>query len=439
MTTQAPDKDKKELAKPRKTLVELLNDDEHKARLASILGADARSFAQNILTVYNSSEQLQKCDPESIIAACEISASINLSILPSLGHSCVVPYDGVAQWQIMWKGLIQLAHRSGQYRKTNLAHVYEGELVSYNRFSNTIVLDESKRKSGRVQGYYFFFELLNGGFHEFYWSAKECVEHGLRYSKSFQKELGKWTEDPAFKEAGGVAKWLAGKEPFLTEGSGADAMSAKTIVKNELQTWGPLETRIKELVANDQAVIGSDGRPQYIDVTAEPATAAAKPTPPPTAAKGEKPKPEVIIAWARDASGKQGVPAAQFDAWLALQPGDEAAKAAAAEKAWKSVSKKDATAAQAFAIDAETPKDSGAEEKEATFLVYSVTESDINGEPATCVRDTTEPNAVKYFCPLNGDVAKAAKGVKGTKNPLAVKFVDKPVDKTTARWITKLA
>jgi len=435
MATEAPEKSKKELAKPRKTLSELLYDDAHQKRLTSILGADARSFSQNILTVYNSSKQLQDCDPESIIAACEISASINLSILPSLGHSCVVPYDGVAQWQIMWKGLIQLAHRSGQYKKTNLAHVYEGQLVSYDRFKNVIVLDEAKKKSGRVQGYYFFFELLNGGFFEFYWSAKECVEHGLRYSKSFQAGKGKWTEDPAFEKAGSVKKWLEGKEPFLTEGSGADAMSAKSIVKNELQTWGPLETRIKELVANDQAVIGADGAPRYIDTTAEPAgepKTYATPAP-----KGAQPTPTEKIIWARDAAGKQGVSSDQFNAWLEEQPGDEAAKAGAAEVAWKKVAARQAAAVDVFAVKAKTAG-AGPQEKTVTFKVYSVVEaSEFNGEPAACIRSTDEP-AVKRYTDV-ASVIKAAHEAKTSGGYLTVKALETPSGKHVFDWITKLA
>lgn len=434
MTTKAPDKTK-DVAAPRKTLQELLNDETHRANFAALLGKDARSFAQNILTVYNGSKGLQECDPESIIAACAISASINLSILPSLGQSCVVPYkDGdrlVAQWQVMWKGLIQLAHRSGQYKGINLAHVYEGQLVRYDRFENEIVLQE-KRLSDRVEGYFFKFELLTGGTFRFYWSAKECVEHGLRYSKSFQKGLGKWTEDPAFEKAGGVKKWLAGKEHFLTEGSGTDAMSAKSIVKNETQTWGPLETRIKELVANDQAVVGADGVPKYIDTTAEPAGAAKTYTAPPMAPKGSEPPAGDQIAHFRADAVKKGVDVDRFNAWLLKQPGDQEAVAAATKVEWQRLAKKEVTPAEAFAVEAAPAG------KSATFKVHSVSESEFNGDPATCIRDTGEP-AKKYFCELNGEVARAATAAKKADADLTVKFIDKPSGKNVFPWATAAA
>lgn len=434
MTTEAP---KKELGPKRKTFPELLNDVNTQEMFKSMLGKDARAFQQNMLTVYNGSKSLAECDPESIIAACAISASINLSILPSLGQSCVVPYkDGdrlVAQWQIMWKGLIQLAHRSGQYERINLAHVYEGELVSYDKFKGIIELDEKKKRSGRVQGYYFYFKLLTGGSFEFYWSAKECVEHGLRYSKSFQKGGGKWAEDPEFEKVKTVKAWLAGKEHFLTEGSGADAMSAKTIVKNELQTWGPLETRIKEVVANDQAVLGADGKVKYIDTTAEPAAEPKTYTAPPTPT-GDQPFPAEKIKWARDAAKKQGVPHEQFDAWIAQQPGDESAKALAAETAWKSVAAKKAKAVDVFAVKTE---EAAPAEQQAAFQVSGVATADFNGNPdCYAIRDNSEP-VVKYYTDDEA-VVKAAKDAEKNEAKIVVKFVDKPTGNKTARWITKL-
>lgn len=434
MTTEAP---KKEAATRRKTLPELLNDTATQKRFADMLGKDARSFQQNILTVYNGSKSLQECDPESIIAACAISASINLSILPSLGQSCVVPYkDGdrlVATWQIQWKGIVQLAHRSGQYERINLARVYEGQLVSYDEFKGIVTLNAGGKKSDRIIGYFFFFKLANGYMHEAYWPAKKCVEHGLRYSKSFQKGLGKWSEDPEFEKAGSVKKWLAGKENFLTEGSGADGMSAKTSVKNDLNKWGPLETRIKEIMNLDQAVIGKDGTPLYIDTTSEPAgdpkTYAAPPTP-----TGDQPFPVEKINWARDAAKKQGVSNEQFNGWLEQQPGDDAAKAAAAEVAWKAVAAKKIKATDAFAVSNTEPK---VEEKNATFNVYSVASTDVDGDDATVIRDTDDPQN-KYFTDLLA-VIDAAKGAKKDETKLAVKYVDRKVEKNTIHWITALA
>lgn len=439
MTTEAPKKEDKALAGKRKTLQELLNDEGTTANFVSMLGKDARSFQQNILTVYNGSKGLQACDPESIIAACGISASINLSILPSLGQSCIVPYkDGdrlVATWQIMWKGIIQLAHRSGQYRRINLAHVYEGQLVKHDEHKGIVTLRPEKR-SDRVEGYYFWFELNSGTSMEFYWSAKKCVEHGLRYSQSFQKGGGKWTEDEEFTKAKTVKAWLAGKAHFLTEGSGADAMSAKTIVKVCLNKWGPLETRIKEIVALDQAAIGSDGKPTYIDVRPEDVERETKTyTAPPMAPKGSEPPAGDQIAHFRADAVKKGVDVERFNAWVLKQTGDQDAVAAATKVEWQRLAKKEVTAAEAFAVEA--PADKGPKEKTVAFHVGGVSDSEFNGDPATCIRSTDEP-AVKYYT-TDEAVIKAAKAAQKAGEELSVKALEKQSGKHTFGWLTQLA
>lgn len=183
------------------------------------------------------------------------------------------------------------------------------------------------------------------------------------------------------------------------------------------------------------------GLPQNLHLLADPnakpqldAPEGAKPTPPPTAAKGEKPKPEVIIAWARDASGKQGVPAAQFDAWLALQPGDEAAKAAAAEVAWKTVAAKKATANDVFAVAEKN--DAAPTEQEARFQVTGHATTDIEGDPDWySIKDGEEP-ANKYIT-KDEAIFDAAKDAKKNDNKLAVVWIPKVVGKNTLRLIVR--
>lgn len=450
MTTAAPSK---EIAKPRKTLPELLRDPGTHKRFQEMLGKNARAFEQNILTVFNSpaGKALAGCDAESIIAAAEISASINLSILPSLGQSCIVPYaeDGkpVAQWQIQWKGLVALAHRTGLYAKLHLARIYEGQLVRASRIEGEYEFNEDAKKSDRIIGYYFYFKLIGSPEkYAYYWSAKECVAHGLRYSKSFQRGVGKWTEDPEFEAAGSVKKWLAGKEHFLTEGSGADAMSAKTIVKNSLNKWGPLEVRVKEIMGLDQAAIGPDGRPTYIDAVAENEagqTVGKTYTAPPERQVGQEPTPAQKLAWCKEAAAKQGVSAEAFDAWITAQ-GDkaEAEVAESAAALWKRIQTKEIKAVDAF----KTPEAKKGEkiaakadvpgEKEAAFLVASVIPTDFEGADAWAIRDTSE-EPIKYYSD-DAAVAEAAEKAKTNGTQLAVKWVDRKVEKKAVRWITRL-
>ena len=387
--TQAPPQqsDQEGLIKKPKGLKELLDDVNIKKNFEEMLGRDARAFQSNILTVYNGSKALQECDPKSIIAAAAISASVNLSILPSLGQSCIVPYrDGdrtVAQWQIMWKGIVQLAHRTGLYRRVHLAHVYEGQLVSYDEFRGIVVLDATKKKSERVEGYYFYFELTNGYTHEAYWPARKCVAHGLRYSKSFQRGNGRWAEEPNFKA--GMPKW----DGFLTEGSGADAMALKTVVKNELNKWGPLETRVRELVAKDQAAVEPDGSTRYVDTTLAD---NGEETPGGGEATVPMPKPKELPA-----------------------PKEQPAKAGPGSSQ---------------PVDAEVPVS-------ATFRVASGATTDLNGNKVYVIR--TDEDTPRKFYTADEAIFNAAKKSKADKKEMEVYFEEREAAGVKYLWATSLA
>lgn len=218
----------------------LLNKDVVKKRFEEVLGKEGPVFAASILNVVNGSKWLQECDPKSILNAGFQAAAMKLPITPGLGQAAIVPYKGVAQFQIMVRGYIQLAHRSGQYRKMNLAEVHEGELVEYNTFTGEVKLDATKKKSDKIIGYFFFFELVNGYRHEAYWSVERCMAHGKKYSQSFKQGKGLWVENP-------------------------EVMCRKTVVKNELAKWGPLNSEMRQAMQLDQAAIKDDGTPEYID------------------------------------------------------------------------------------------------------------------------------------------------------------------------------
>lgn len=276
-------------APDRSSLKGMLADVNAKKRFEEILGKKAPGFISSIISVYQNSKQLQKVDAASIIAAAAKAAALDLPIEPSLGQAAIVPYKDQAQFQIMARGFIQLAHRTGKYRRMNLARVYEGQLVSHDRFKGTVKLDEKLKKSDKVEGYYFIFELTNGYVHETYWSAQDCVDHGWKFSKSFSLYgSGLWTEDPLMPKKsngrGGYEVLIKEFKGFVTDGSGLDAMCAKTIVKNTLVKWGPLSTDMQTAREFDQAAVTAEGKPVYIDSTAEQVDGS-------TTEKPEMPKP----------------------------------------------------------------------------------------------------------------------------------------------------
>lgn len=253
-----------------KTLKDLLGEVDVKKRFHEILGKRAGAFMSNLLSVSQGSDALQSASPSSIIAAAMKAAALDLPIEPSLGMAAIVPYNEkgkgmTAVFQIMARGFVQLALRSGQYKQINLARVYEGQLVEHDEFKGTVTLNAKLKKSDKVQGYFFFFTLTNGYECQAYWSARKCMEHGQRYSQSFYSANGKWCDDPALpKDKQGrveLDKW----DGTLTEGSGADQMSGKTIVKITLSHKGILSVDMQNGQKADQAAFDESGSERYPD------------------------------------------------------------------------------------------------------------------------------------------------------------------------------
>ena len=298
-------------------LRELLGKEDVRARLRDVLGAEAGVFASSILSVYSGSEYLQRCTPKSILNAGFQAATVKLPVIPALGYAAIVPYcnnkkgiDGKwtkvweAGFQVQWKGVVQLALRTGQYKRINLAPVYEGQLISYDQFKGVVKIDASKKLSDHVVGFYFYFSLATGYEREGYWSVVECVRHGYKYSKSFQAGNGQWVEDSNIKAPDGKFD-IAAFCGWLHEKSGTYNMAAKTVVKMDLQKWGILSADMQKAFIADQAVIDDEGRPKYIDSTATdaeslPAGEEKKPEPPKRASEAKK---EAAAAAAESATG----------------------------------------------------------------------------------------------------------------------------------------
>ncbi|GIO25357.1 recombinase RecT [Oceanobacillus sp. J11TS1] len=198
-------------------------------RFEEVLGKRANQFTASILSLYNSEKMLQKAEPMSVISSAMIAATLDLPVDKNLGYAWIVPYGGKAQFQMGYKGYIQLALRTGQYRNINVIEVYEGELQSFNRLTEEIELDFDARASDKVIGYTGFFELINGFRKTVYWSKEEIEKHKKKFSKS---DFG-WKKD-------------------------YDAMAKKTVIRNLLNKWGILSIDMQKSVVSDNKVGSSD-------------------------------------------------------------------------------------------------------------------------------------------------------------------------------------
>lgn len=218
--------------KEAKTLKGMLEMPAYKNKFNEMLGKKAAGFMSSIIAVANNNKLLAKANPATVIGAAAQAAMLDLPINQSLGFAYIVPYKGEAQFQLGYKGYIQLAQRSGQYVDIGAKTVYEGELEFKNR-----LLDKFKfgdRTGDKVIGYLAYFRLTNGFEKMLFMELDEMQAHAKRYSKSY---------------SGGTEKW--GLADFNT-------MAEKTVLKRLLSKYGPLSIesiQMSQALSNDGGVI----------------------------------------------------------------------------------------------------------------------------------------------------------------------------------------
>ena len=207
------------------------DNDAVKKNLQAMLGQKAQGFATSVLSVVNNNKLLQNAEPKSIYSSAMVAASLDLPINPNLGFAALVPYGRVCQFQIMTRGLVQLAIRSGVYARITNCDVHEGELVKADPFTDEYVFDASKKTSDKVVGYMAYFKTTSGFEKYYYMSKEEALAHGKRYSKSFT--TGVWNSDP-------------------------DSMGRKTCLKLLLSKFGILSIELQRAIKFDQSVVKGD-------------------------------------------------------------------------------------------------------------------------------------------------------------------------------------
>lgn len=221
-----------------------------KRKLNEIIGGDkGQSFITSIVSAVSANPALRDCDNSSIFSAGLVGASLNLAPSKELGHFYIIPFktkEGKkAQFQIGYKGLIQLAVRSGQYKHLNVIEVKEGEMKFYNQlteeFEFNLIDDPEKREKAKTVGYFAMFELLNGFVKTVYWTKAKMESHARKYSQSYN----------------------SGKSSFWNDNF--DEMAKKTLLKQILTKWGAMSTEMEKVKKYDQATVKDDGSVEYVD------------------------------------------------------------------------------------------------------------------------------------------------------------------------------
>jgi recombination protein RecT len=215
--------------------------------IENVLGERKAQFITSVASLVNSTEALQTVDRKSLFSACLTSASLDLPINPNLGFAYIIPYKNnktgevLAQFQMGYKGFIQLSMRSGQFKTINVTDVRDGEMVSNNRLSGEIEFKwiEDNRNSLPIVGFVSYMRLTNGFEKSLYMSVEDMTRHGVRYSKSMKKGYGLWKDD-------------------------FEAMAKKTVLKLLLSKYAPMSTDMETATLVDQAVVTDEGY-KYID------------------------------------------------------------------------------------------------------------------------------------------------------------------------------
>lgn len=236
-----------------------LTADAVKEQINKVVGSkNGTRFISSIVSAVNNNKELQTCSNSSILSAALLGESLNLSPSPQLGQYYLVPFnnkDGkVAQFQLGYKGYIQLAIRSGQYKKINVLAIKEGELVRYDPLNEEIevnlIEDEEEREKAPTIGYYAMFEYTNGFKKAMYWSKEKMEAHAIKYSAGYAADKRKgnqytfWSKD-------------------------FDGMAYKTMLRQLISKWGIMSIDLVTAIDADMTIVNEDGSKSYVEVEEE--------------------------------------------------------------------------------------------------------------------------------------------------------------------------
>lgn len=225
-----------EATKPTKlTIHNLLKSDVIIKSAERTLGKRGAQFVTSVLALVNSDDKIAECEPYSIYNACLTAATLDLPINKNLGFAHIVPYKNnkkkimEAQFQMGWKGFVQLAMRSGEFKTIGTREVREDELTGLDEFTGEPIFKFNLDSKAKVIGYMAYFRLINGFEKAFYMSNEDLKKHATKYSQSFKRGYGLWVDN-------------------------FNVMAEKTVLKLLLSKFAPLSTEMITAIEEDQKV-----------------------------------------------------------------------------------------------------------------------------------------------------------------------------------------
>ncbi len=212
-------------------------------RFHDVLGKKATTFIASLLAVTVNNDSFAHVDAQTVLSAAMTAATLDLPINPNLGFAYVIPYKGQAQFQMGYKGFVQLAMRSGQFKTINVSDVREGEIEKIDHLTGEITFAwKEDREKLSIIGYVAYMRLINGFEKSLYMTKSDLLGHGTKYSQTMKQGFGLWKTD-------------------------FDAMAKKTVIKLLLSKYAPLTTDMQKAQLADQAVIDGEDNYNYPDNT----------------------------------------------------------------------------------------------------------------------------------------------------------------------------
>lgn len=240
-----------------KGLTAYLTQDAVKAQINSVIGGqNGTRFISSLVSAVQTTPALKECSNNSLLSAALLGESLKLSPSPQLGHYYMVPFDNrkkgekEAQFQLGYKGYVQLAIRSNYYKKINVLPIKAGELVKYDPLNEEIEInlieDDEAREAAETTGYYAFFEYSNGFRKCLYWSKKKMEAHAEKYSQGYRSD-----------RKNGTAYTFWSKD--------FDGMAMKTMLRQLISKWGIMSIDMQKAFDADMGVVRQDGTVDYVD------------------------------------------------------------------------------------------------------------------------------------------------------------------------------
>lgn len=241
----------------KQTFSTFLTSDAVKTKINQMIAGPAGGkFITSLISLVSNNPAIAECEHSTILSSALLGESLKLSPSPQLGQFYIVPFNDnkngrkVAQFQIGYKGYIQLAMRSGQYRDLDVIEVRQGEYKGKDAFTGKprieFIEDDNERLKLPIVGYFAYFELLNGFRKSIYWTKEKMEQHALTYSQAYKTDI---------KKGWNMSFW---SKDF-------DAMAFKTLLRQLISKWGIMSVDFQTAVTHDMGIIDDNGNANFVD------------------------------------------------------------------------------------------------------------------------------------------------------------------------------